>query len=182
MPVRIQNGWVRRTAAVLAAVMSTASVLVEPAGPAEAQAYPGYSSPGAAAYTQSNPGYSPGAAPSNQAYPGYSYPAQPYSGYGYQAQPYSGYADPAAYSGYGYPCSLPILSLLWILWLPLLGLGCGLAVVGLGRLVGPRLGLGRSRMGRRLGARRVRACRVPWRRIWGRRVSWRRGWRPSLAS
>ncbi len=54
MPVRIQNGWVRRTAVVLAAVMSTASVLAEPAGPAEAQAYPGYSYPGAAAYTQNN--------------------------------------------------------------------------------------------------------------------------------
>ncbi|MGB9644842.1 MAG: hypothetical protein WCB44_06870, partial [Stellaceae bacterium] len=97
MPVRIQNGWVRRTAVVLAAVMSTASVLAEPAGPAAAQSYPGYSYPGATAYTQNNTGYSPGAAPPNQAYPGY----------GYSAQPYSGYAYPAAYPGYGYPAAYP---------------------------------------------------------------------------
>ena len=126
-------------------------------------AYAGYSSPGAAAYTQSNPGYSPGAAPSNQAYPGYGYQAQPYSGYGYQAQPIrlrprhlaSGYGVPARILWLRLSCGLPVLP---ILWLSLLGLG--LAVLkgrNAGWGWGRGWGWGESWMGRRLGPRRLRA-------------------------
>ncbi len=109
-----------------------------------------------------------------------------YPGYGYSAQPYSGYAYPAAYPGYGYPAAYPYYPYYAYYGYPYWGwpwLGWGWGWGGWRWGWGRGCGWARSRTGRRLGARRVRACRASMAADLGEAGFTVAGrWRPSLAS